>query len=254
MFEKDQTERLSKIKAPASERWGDLRDRFLTALAIMLIAGLCIYNGGLLWAGFVALGGFFLIIEWIRLIRYKSNFQFYVWLGLGLFYIGINVFFLIYMRDRPKGASTLYSIILGVVATDVGAYFAGRFIGGKKIAPAISPSKTWAGLFGGAFLSAFAFVFVFSWIQVNSDFVGTLDWVKKSNAFELNLWAVAIGVFLAMVAQCGDFFESWMKRNAGVKDSGSILPGHGGIFDRVDGLLAVTLVAGSSELFTNLVG
>ena len=107
-------------------------------------------------------------------------------------------------------------------ATDIFAYFAGRAIGGPKLAPKISPNKTWAGLIGGmagAGLCAWAIAF---WFQ--------MEWFF--------LW---MGAPLGLVAQLGDLYESWEKRRAGVKDSGSLLPGHGGVLDRLDGLLAVSI-------------
>jgi phosphatidate cytidylyltransferase len=113
------------------------------------------------------------------------------------------------------------TIIGVVIATDTGAYFAGRAIGGPKIAPRISPSKTWAGLAGGMAASAGLITGVGSYVE------------------SFALWQPLLGAALAMIAQAGDFFESWMKRRAGVKDSGSLIPGHGGLFDRADGLLAV---------------
>ena len=112
--------------------------------------------------------------------------------------------------------------LLAVVwATDIGAYFAGRGIGGPKLAPSISPNKTWAGLIGGA---------------LSAGLVGTLAaGLTDSDATLL----VVGGMILAVVAQGGDLLESWCKRHFGVKDSSHIIPGHGGILDRVDGLLAV---------------
>ena len=123
----------------------------------------------------------------------------------------------------------LLPIVL-VIAVDVSAYFAGRAIGGPKIAPRISPNKTWAGLLGGCIgsvmaLTAFAYFFGSFWqgpVQAT--------WI--------------VGPIVALIAQAGDFFESWMKRRAGVKDSGSLIPGHGGVFDRTDGLIAVLFVSG----------
>ncbi len=113
----------------------------------------------------------------------------------------------------------------------------GRFIGGPKIAPAISPSKTWAGLFGGMIGAALLLN-----ITVYLGFGGPLP-------ADLARLAVFGGGF-AIVAQAGDFFESWLKRRAGVKDSGALIPGHGGMFDRVDGMLPVCIVA--FVLFRNL--
>jgi phosphatidate cytidylyltransferase len=119
------------------------------------------------------------------------------------------------------------TLIALVAAIDIGAYFTGRAIGGPKIAPAISPSKTWAGLLGGI-LGALA-VLVLS--------------AKLSNATPAWWQVLGLAVLAAIVAQAGDFFESWMKRRAGVKDSGKLIPGHGGLFDRVDGLIAVSFLA-----------
>lgn len=131
--------------------------------------------------------------------------------------------------------------IASVIATDTSAYFAGRAIGGPKIAPSISPSKTWAGL-GGGMLGAAAVMLLFlltlSYALTGLDGDGRsllqVEWSVRTTLF-----AIAGGAVVAVIAQAGDFFESWMKRRAGVKDSGHLIPGHGGLFDRVDGLLAV---------------
>ncbi len=126
------------------------------------------------------------------------------------------------------------SLLLAVIATDIGAYFAGRSIGGPKIAPSISPSKTWAGLAGG--MAGAALVLM----------------LGRGNGMAAE--AIGGGAMLAIVAQAGDFFESWMKRRAGVKDSGKLIPGHGGLFDRVDGLLAVVFVGGVAAVGAGILG
>jgi phosphatidate cytidylyltransferase len=107
-------------------------------------------------------------------------------------------------------------------ATDICAYFAGRTIGGLKLAPQISPNKTWAGLIGG---------------MIGAGICGLIA------AYALDLGAPFryLGALMGALAQAGDLFESWLKRRAGIKDSGSILPGHGGVLDRLDGLLPVIL-------------
>lgn len=107
-------------------------------------------------------------------------------------------------------------------ATDICAYFAGRSIGGPKLAPRISPNKTWAGLAGGMAGAA-----LFGW--------ATAFWFEMEPFF---LWS---GAAMGLIAQAGDLYESWEKRRAGVKDSGTMLPGHGGVLDRLDGLLAVAM-------------
>ncbi|RVT42091.1 phosphatidate cytidylyltransferase [Sphingobium algorifonticola] len=150
-------------------------------------------------------------------------------LALGIFYVGIPVLALLFLRAQPVGVTPggllLAFWALGLVwATDIGAYFAGRSIGGPKLAPTISPSKTWAGLLGGV-VAALAFGFA-------------LHQLAGLPA----RFAAACGI-LAVAAQAGDLFESAMKRRAGVKDSGTLLPGHGGVLDRLDGVVTVAPLA-----------
>jgi len=114
-------------------------------------------------------------------------------------------------------------------STDIGAYFVGRKFGRRKLAPAVSPNKTWAGLYGGI---AAAAVLAGGWVLL-------LD-------LEPPLYLLA--PLFAVMAQAGDLFESWMKRQAGIKDSGDWLPGHGGIFDRLDGLLPVAILTAGAQL------
>lgn len=143
-------------------------------------------------------------------------------LAAGIFYVGLPVIALVLLREHGL-LLTLWAMAL-VWACDTGAYFAGRAIGGPKLAPAISPNKTWAGFLGGiASATAFAFVLV--------------AWFGLAPAL-----AVATPL-LAVLAQVGDLYESNLKRRAGVKDSGTLLPGHGGLMDRLDGLVAVAPAA-----------
>ncbi len=146
------------------------------------------------------------------------------WLGLGTVYVGVPVLALLLMRKQEEGVVfTLWALAL-VWACDIGAYFAGRAIGGPKLAPWISPNKTWAGLAGGI---------------VAASIFGAAMHVQYGLPWRLTL-ATPV---LAVLAQGGDLFESWLKRRAGVKDSGTLLPGHGGILDRLDGLVPVAPVA-----------
>lgn len=148
------------------------------------------------------------------------------WIAAGTLYIGLACLALLWLRSVPAEGRNLVFWLLAVVwATDIGGYFAGRGIGGPRLAPAISPKKTWAGFIGGTLAAALVGVLA----------AGLLG----SDATLL----VVGGMVLAVVAQAGDLLESWCKRRFGVKDSGHIIPGHGGILDRVDGLLAVFPVA-----------
>ncbi|RVT93803.1 phosphatidate cytidylyltransferase [Sphingomonas crocodyli] len=144
-------------------------------------------------------------------------------LGWGLLYATLPALALLYLREQPAGlALALFTMVI-VWATDIGAYFAGRTIGGPKLAPKLSPNKTWAGLIGGA---------------VAAEIVGSLV------AWQMGLPMILASACapLAVLAQMGDLFESWLKRISGVKDSGRILPGHGGVLDRLDGLVPVAVI------------
>lgn len=144
-------------------------------------------------------------------------------MGWGFLYIVLPAFCLVVLswEDYGGGALILWTFVV-TWATDIFAYFAGRAIGGPKLAPKISPNKTWAGLIGGVAGASFAGWAVAWYFQLGTPF----------------LW---IGATMGIIAQLGDLYESWVKRRAGVKDSSSLLPGHGGVLDRLDGLLAVAV-------------
>jgi phosphatidate cytidylyltransferase len=149
-----------------------------------------------------------------------------LWAGAGISYAGLAPVGLVWMRAEPGGTMLVAWTMALVWATDIFAFFAGRTIGGPKIWPAVSPSKTWAGLVGGMAAAAAASAVI----------AGQAGWPQPA-------WQMALmGAGLAVVAQAGDFFESALKRDAGVKDSGTLLPGHGGAMDRVDGLIPVAIL------------
>lgn len=137
---------------------------------------------------------------------------------------------LIWLRADPAlGLAAVFWLLATVWAIDICAYFAGRFIGGPKLAPRISPKKTWAGLVGGMAGAIAVAVVASIWLGSGSP-----------------LWLSLVAIALTLIEQAGDFAESALKRRAGVKDSGTLIPGHGGILDRVDGLVAV--IAGAAIL------
>lgn len=144
------------------------------------------------------------------------------WLALGVLYIGAPTLALLWMRADPgMGRATILWLFAVVWAVDVGAYACGRLIGGPRLAPAISPNKTWAGLLGG----------VFSGAAVGAAVASVLG---PAGPLVPALLSAAVGA----AAQLGDLAESWLKRRFHVKDASGLIPGHGGLFDRVDGLLA----------------
>lgn len=243
-------------------RKSDLGIRVLSAVVMIAVAGAALWLGGWVWTAFVVLVAFVALWEWTSLAfaLAKGHIKRLAWTVAGLIYVSVAAAVLVYIRLESGTILQVAYLVLLVIGVDVGAYFAGRGIGGPKIAPAISPSKTWAGLAGGAVAAA----------TINA----TIGWAWPSglcrayyNAFDSSLQlgmfrfedrchlviptiaqllpaALVVGALVAIIAQSGDFFESWMKRRAGVKDSGKLIPGHGGVLDRLDGLLAVAFVLG----------
>jgi phosphatidate cytidylyltransferase len=157
------------------------------------------------------------------------------WLAAGPLYIGLPAIALIWLRgDDETGRMLILWLLLTVWAADIGAFFAGRIIGGPLLAPRVSPKKTWAGLIGAV---------------VSSVLVGLIAGTVTSGAPDAARLAASGGV-LAIVAQAGDLGESWVKRRFGAKDSSQLIPGHGGLFDRVDGLIAAAVVLGLWQWLT----
>lgn len=146
------------------------------------------------------------------------------WLAFGVPYVALPIMALLWIRMQDNGLLLAFWGLSLVWATDIGAFFAGRNFGGPKVAPAISPNKTWSGLIGGMLAALL------------------LGWALTSY-YDLPFQLAMASPALALLAQVGDFFESWMKRRAGVKDSGTILPGHGGVLDRLDGVVTSLPVA-----------
>lgn len=182
-------------------------------LATMAPASLLLETRDFFTLGLVAGAAFFVVIV-TRLPQ----------LALGILYCALPVLALVVLRRQDDGLLYAFWAMALVWACDIGAYFSGRSIGGPKLAPRLSPNKTWAGLIGGmAAATAFALL------------------LHRSAGLP---WPMTLATpLLAMLSQGGDLYESWLKRRAGVKDSGNILPGHGGVLDRVDGLVPVAPIA-----------
>jgi phosphatidate cytidylyltransferase len=152
-----------------------------------------------------------------------------LWSAAGVVYLPLTCFAFVWLRLVPEdGAIVIYWLLATVWATDTGAYVIGRAVGGPKLAPAISPNKTWAGLAGGIVAAAA---------------VGLVAAALWEGA---EAWALAAaGSGLAIIGHAGDLLISYWKRRFGVKDASHLIPGHGGVLDRVDSLLAVSLVVGA---------
>lgn len=226
----------------------DLGVRTLSAIVMALLAIVAFWLGGLPLFLFLGLIGLGLLWEWwgISSKIWIKALPRIIAMALALIYFGVAFFALLLTTSDFFGRALGFMIIASVIATDVGAYFSGRLIGGPKIAPSISPKKTWAGLFGGMAASVFI-LFVSNvvvqhvWAMDASDF-GIDD---SSRRAPLHLSQIlVIGLLLPVAAQTGDFLESWFKRRADIKDSGKLIPGHGGLLDRLDGMIAAFFAFG----------
>ncbi len=195
----------------------------LDGILLAVMGGLvALLGSGMPAISLALVAGFAVLLAGLSAAR-KAN---PAWNLFGALYVGVPVIALVWLRSYQGGLETLVWLFLVIWATDIGAYAAGRTIGGPKLAPRISPKKTWAGLLGGAA----------SAILVG---VGVALAVEGANPLVLGL----VSGILAVIAQGGDLGESWVKRHFDVKDSSNIIPGHGGVLDRVDGLLAAAPVA-----------
>jgi len=144
-------------------------------------------------------------------------------LAAGMLYAGLPVLSLFYIHAQYDGIDLSFWTLAIVWATDIGAYFSGRTFGGPKLAPKSSPNKTWSGLIGG---------------MIAAEAVG----IGLTFVLHVPMRLAVLAGILAVAAQMGDLFESQMKRRAGVKDSGKLLPGHGGVMDRLDGCVPVLCI------------
>jgi phosphatidate cytidylyltransferase len=162
-----------------------------------------------------------------------------VWQAIGVLYLGLPALALVALRAfEPRGAMIIVGMFLIVWATDSGALIFGNLIGGPRMAPVLSPSKTWAGTIGGSVTAALIFA--------------TFIWFLGGSAWQAGLF----GFLFSITAHAGDLFESFVKRRFGIKDSGALIPGHGGVLDRMDSTLAAALamallvfLAGLNPLF-----
>lgn len=258
---------------------GELRQRVTSALVMIPLAIAAVWSGGLIFAAFVILLGVVMAWEWSRLVQgspwtlafaciaigvvaagglMSFGLFFFAltalaiawacsviidhlsgrgvfWSLFGVPYITLPVIALIGLRnDADYGLAGVIWVFAVVWSTDIFAYFAGRSIGGPKLAPRASPNKTWSGLLGGVTGAALAGII-------------TAVMIGQTSVLTLAVISGALAVF----AQIGDIAESAVKRHFGVKDSSHLIPGHGGIMDRLDGLVMVAVVAwltGSAKL------
>ncbi len=246
-----------------SGKWSDFSVRLASAAVLGPIALLCLWQGGLAWSLFIAAAIAGMGFEWAKLalLPLKSPGTWLIVVGLlaslalghsglifgfaglavaagvvgitygwfpaaGIPYAGIGALSLLWLRLQPgHGLYDTMFLVVVIWSTDIGAYLVGRLIGGPKLAPKISPGKTWSGSIGGLLISGLAAT------------------VLAGGRHGFDFGALPAAFALSIFAQGGDLLESWIKRKLGVKDSGRTIPGHGGLFDRLDGFLAAAPVA-----------
>ena len=215
----------------------DLPVRIVSAVVMIALAVGALLAGDPWFGWFILAVALVTMLEFVLLVIKATPNVSYRLAGIlaGAIYIGIAG----YMLSRFP-IPIVVGVVGVVVSVDTFAYFFGRTLGGPKIAPSISPSKTWAGLVGGI---VGASVWIAGWIY----FVARATSGESTMFFDLAEAGqiLALGTMTAVAAQAGDFFESWLKRRAGVKDSSKLIPGHGGVFDRTDGMIPVVLLAGA---------
>ena len=250
----------------AHSSWRDLRLRLISAGVLAPLGLACMFNGGWVFAALVLLAMIGIGSEWAGLTRTRprslaywtllawpglsltvaigTNWLFGLrilllgfllgpWRGSGIVLIGLGGLALIWLRDMTgAGAASLLFVVLTVWASDSMAYLVGRALGGAKLAPRISPGKTWSGAAGGLLGAMVAGAIVAS--LAPHDPSGWLERMGRGLLF---------GALLGFSAQAGDLAESAFKRHCGVKDSGRLIPGHGGLLDRLDGLMAAAPLA-----------
>lgn len=261
----------TKRRSDAAVRWGDLRKRALSAVLLAPTALACIWLGADAWTALMAVAAGGLAYEWVVLcnerpwrvpglivpvavllaglvaVLDRERWALAVlavgasvaWLlggrralGAGVLYVGLASVALIWLRgDGAAGRANVLFLVVVVWASDIGAYAAGRLLGGPKLAPAISPGKTWAGAAGGLLAAMLVG-------EAASQALGVAAYGR----------AALVAGLLGVAAQCGDLLESAIKRRFGVKDSGRLIPGHGGLLDRLDGLLTAAPAAAGLAL------
>jgi len=190
----------------------------------MLIFGFCLGNPIFLGGLYLGVGVWLLnilLILWPQELALKNNF----YLNISSFLILIPAWMGLVFLFKPFHPWALIYLILITALADTGAYFSGKFLGKHKLAPQISPKKTWEGALGGLLISGFLSSIFFEYFG------------NKASASFIQIFLISLGLVLLSIF--GDLFESLLKRQHGIKDSGVILPGHGGVLDRIDSLIAV---------------
>ncbi len=211
--------------------------RVVSACVLMPVVLFLIIYGGTAFLLLMGVGLGIALKEWVRM---SANFG-GIHMAFGIGYILLCFASFVYLHQHyADGAGFALCLMLCVWASDSGAYFAGKAIGGPKLAPAISPNKTWAGLVGGVISSGAMHVIYAYYIgPALSRWTGQDLYILEDTPVVL---LAMLGGSITLSGQAGDLIESYEKRKAGVKDSGTLIPGHGGLLDRIDALMLASPV------------
>ncbi len=269
-------------KASAGRPLSELTKRVLSGIVLMIVALVTTWTGGLVLVFAFSVLSFFVLIEWERLTGPNSQRRLVLGMlvvgaaasiayffgpvaamavGIGSLFVALGaallespkrwsltgvayaswlVVSLVSLRGHDSvGLSAILFVFAAVWATDIAAYFGGRAIGGPKLMPSVSPNKTWSGAISGALAAILVCVGYIAWADVHVS--------ARTSSLALTLVSVGyialMALALSVASQAGDLFESGLKRRFGAKDSGTLLPGHGGFMDRVDGLVFASAAA-----------
>ncbi|HRJ69572.1 MAG TPA: CDP-archaeol synthase [Beijerinckiaceae bacterium] len=200
--------------------------------AIVAIAAIVFRDAGVSPSFFIVAGAGAAAVLLVIAVRAREDRAKALWLCAGLVYASALLASVVVVRSAGLiGFFAILFLFIVVWLTDIGAYFAGRTFGGPKFAPTISPKKTWSGVIGGVACGVLCGLFV---VWMASHFVRV----------QVSFAHAVLAFFLSVATVYGDLFESFLKRRFGVKDAGSIIPGHGGFLDRLDGFTAAAILAG----------
>jgi len=217
----------------------EILTRTISALILAPLVMFIIYLGGNFFTALILFACIVMSLEWSKLVRNDvsnnySKIDKTIWNVFGFMYVVIPSVCLVYIRDLEHGLTVMLWLVLSVWATDIGAYFVGTTLKGPKIFPKISPKKSWSGLVGG---------------MISAGCVGYYFHLQTP-MYHINFYIMSFAI--ALVSQIGDFIESAIKRNFKVKDSGNLIPGHGGLMDRLDGLITASVFVAYLELMAGL--
>lgn len=210
-----------------------LRMRLASAVVLGPLTGLVIIWGGVPFLIFVGIALGIAAYEWLGLVK-KLKFSFLHSI-LGAVYLAVTFGSFVFLRlGFEQGAWFALTAMLCVWAADIGAYFFGKIVGGAKMAPEISPKKTWSGLMGGMLCSGLFLLFMVFVSPYIPALVTDVSLVRDNLIF-----VFVAGLVFGFIGQAGDLFVSFYKRQANIKDTGTLIPGHGGLLDRIDSIMLV---------------